>query len=184
MSPCRLLDTRVSGQGPALASGASRLVTVTGGTCGIPATAQAIAANVTSIAPTGGGNLKLYPGGGAVPPTSALNFAAGQTRANNGVFPLAGNGTGTLAILATVTGNGAVDVVLDVTGYFGSSCGDGVRNGIEQCDDGNTVNLDGCDSACRFEQVLRINSLTMQFGTSLACTANAFGGAISGAAQP
>jgi hypothetical protein len=118
VTPCRLLDTRQSGQGPALASGVSRQVTATGGLCGIPASARAIAANITSVASTGGGNLKLYPGDGTVPPTSALNFAAGQTRANNGVFPLAGNGTGSLALLATVTGGGTVHVVLDVTGYF------------------------------------------------------------------
>ena len=118
VSPCRLLDTRVPAQGPALASGASRLVTVTGGPCAIPPTARAIAANITSVASTGVGNLRLYPGDGTVPPTSALNFGAGQTRANNGVFPLAGNGNGTLAILATVGGSGTVHVVLDVTGFF------------------------------------------------------------------
>ena len=116
--PCRLVDTRLPAQGPALASGAARSVTVTGGSCGIPAIARAVTLNVTSVAPTGGGNLKLYPGDGTVPPTSALNFTAGQTRANNGAFSLAGNGNGTLAILATVTGSGTVHVVLDVTGYF------------------------------------------------------------------
>src|SRR5260221_13184309 len=57
VSPCRLLDTRVPAQGPALASGASRLVTITGGTCGIPSTAQPITANITSAGPTAGGNL-------------------------------------------------------------------------------------------------------------------------------
>lgn len=118
VGPCRVLDTRSVGQGPALASGAPRIVTVTGGSCGIPATARAIAGNVTSIGPTGGGNLSLYAGDGAVPPTSALNFSSGQTRGNNGVFPLAGNGNGTLAIRATVTGSGTVNVVLDVAGYF------------------------------------------------------------------
>lgn len=106
------------GQGPALASGVPRIVTVTGGTCGIPATARAIAGNVTSIGPTGAGNLSLYAGDGAPPPTSALNFSSGQTRGNNGVFPLAGSGNGTLAIRATVTGGGTVNVVLDVAGYF------------------------------------------------------------------
>lgn len=118
VSPCRILDTRTVGQGPALASGVPRIVTVTGGTCGIPATASAIAAIVTSVGPTGAGNLSLYAGDGAVPPTSALNFSSGQTRGNNGVFPLAGNGNGTLAIRATVTGSGTVNVVLDVAGYF------------------------------------------------------------------
>jgi cysteine-rich repeat protein len=134
------------------------------------------------VGSTGGGNLRLYPGDGTSPLTSALNFAAGQTLANNGVFALAGNGTGTLAILATVTGSGTVHVVLDVTGYFASLCGDGVRSNAEQCDDGNTVNLDGCDSSCRFEQVLRINALTIQFGTGPTCNTNAFGGAFTGGA--
>jgi len=115
VSPCRLLDTRLPAQGPALSSGFPRGVTVTA-SCGIPAIARAIAANVTSVGPTDAGFLKLYPGDGTVPPTSALNFAAGQTRANNGVFPLAGNGT--LAILASVNGGGTVHAVLDVTGYF------------------------------------------------------------------
>jgi hypothetical protein len=118
VSPCRLLDTRLPGQGPALISGVPRLVTVTGGSCGLPATAGAIAVNITAVGSTGGGNIRLYPGDGTEPLTSSLNFAAGQTLANNGVFALAGNGIGTLAILGTVTGNGTVHVVLDVTGYF------------------------------------------------------------------
>ncbi len=117
VTPCRVLDTRLVGQGPALASGAPRIVTVTG-SCGIPATARAIAGIVTSVGPTGAGNLRLYAGDGAVPPTSALNFSSARTRGNNGVFPLAGNGSGSLAILATVTGSGTVNVVLDVAGYF------------------------------------------------------------------
>jgi hypothetical protein len=118
LGPCRVLDTRLLGQGPALASGVPRVVTVTSGTCGIPASARAISANITSVAPTGLGNLRLYPGDGAVPSTSSLNFGAGQTRSNNGVFALPGNGDGTLAILATVAASGTVHVVLDVTGYF------------------------------------------------------------------
>ena len=122
VSPCRVLDTRAGGQGPALASGTPRIVTVTGGSCGIPSTARAIAGSVTSIGPTGAGNLGLYAGDGAPPPTSALNFGSGQTRGNNGVFPLAGNGNGTLAIRATVTGSGTVNVVLDVAGYFVAAC--------------------------------------------------------------
>ena len=107
LTPCRLLDTRLAGQGPVLASGASRIVTVAG-TCGVPATARAIAANVTAVASTGAGNLKLYRGDGTPPTASALNFGAGRTRANNGVFAMAGNGTGTLAILPTVAGAGTI----------------------------------------------------------------------------
>jgi cysteine-rich repeat protein len=30
-------------------------------------------------------------------------------------------------------------------------CGDRTRDGTEECDDGNTVNGDGCDEICRVE---------------------------------
>ena len=61
----------------------------------------------------------------------------------------------------------------------GPGCGDGVRQGTEQCDDGNLKNLDGCDASCKFEQVHRFNYLTLEYGTDGYCTTNAFGGAIS-----
>jgi cysteine-rich repeat protein len=62
-------------------------------------------------------------------------------------------------------------------------CGNAVREGTEQCDDGNTTNLDGCDSVCKFEQCHRVNGLTMQYGIDTVtnyCTKNALGGAIVG----
>ena len=62
-------------------------------------------------------------------------------------------------------------------------CGNAVREPPEQCDDGNTLNLDGCSATCTFEQVQRVNQLKMQFATSAACTANALGGAFAGTAQ-
>jgi len=159
VTPCRLLDTRLPGQGPALTSGVSRVVTATGASCGIPAIAGAIAVNITAVGSTDAGNLRLYPGDGAVPTTSALNFAAGQTRANNGVFALAGNGTGTLAILATVIGAGTVHVVLDVTGYFAlnATCTDGDHDGFFaqagcgtalDCNDANPAVHPGAPEVC------------------------------------
>ncbi len=54
-------------------------------------------------------------------------------------------------------------------------CGNGVRELAEQCDDGNTNNLDGCSAQCKFEQNQRINQLKMQFGTATSCSRNAFG---------
>jgi cysteine-rich repeat protein len=65
-------------------------------------------------------------------------------------------------------------------------CGDGIRSGAEQCDDGNTTNLDGCDSTCHFEQDVRANSVTMMLApnaTDSFCTANAIGGAIGTTSQ-
>jgi cysteine-rich repeat protein len=62
-------------------------------------------------------------------------------------------------------------------------CGDGVRADNEQCDDGNTTNLDGCSASCRFEQCHRIIDLDLQFGTSTYCPKNALGRAAGSLAQ-
>jgi len=59
-------------------------------------------------------------------------------------------------------------------------CGDAVRAGAEQCDDGNTTNTDGCSKVCKFEQDHRVNTLSMPFNTDTFCTANRLGGAITG----
>jgi cysteine-rich repeat protein len=64
-----------------------------------------------------------------------------------------------------------------------STCGDGVRDDGEQCDDGNTRSLDGCSATCKFEQVHRINNLDMQFVTGAFCPRNALGTAIKPAAH-
>jgi cysteine-rich repeat protein len=66
-----------------------------------------------------------------------------------------------------------------------SVCGDAIRDDAkgEQCDDGNTKNLDACDAACQFEEDQRVIGMLMQFGTDAYCTKNAMGGAISGVAQ-
>jgi Tol biopolymer transport system component len=117
VEPCRLLDTRNPGDGPALASGTVRLMIVHGA-CGIPATARALAVNVTVIGATGSGNLKLYPSGLLAPGTSTINFAAGQTRANNALVSLTPGVERGLAAFASVGGGGTVHVLLDVTGYF------------------------------------------------------------------
>jgi cysteine-rich repeat protein len=54
-------------------------------------------------------------------------------------------------------------------------CGDGVVAGKEQCDDGNTTNLDGCDSYCNFEQLHRLTQLKYSPTTDAFCTNNALG---------
>jgi len=73
--------------------------------------------NLTAVEAAAAGHLTLFPGDGAGPPVaSSLNFSAGQTRGNNAIVPLAGDGTGTISVR-----NGsaaAVHFVLDVNGYF------------------------------------------------------------------
>jgi hypothetical protein len=117
LPPCRLVDTRAAAGpqgGPALQSGAPRLFQAAG-VCGVPATAKAVAVNLTVTQPAGSGYLILAPAGAPVPLASSVNFLAGQTRANNAVLPL-GNGTG--ALLVKTVGGGTAQLVLDVSGYF------------------------------------------------------------------
>lgn len=62
-------------------------------------------------------------------------------------------------------------------------CGNGTREMGEQCDDGNVVNMDGCASDCKFEQIQRVNWLAMQFATDAYCANNRLGSAIASAGQ-
>jgi hypothetical protein len=88
------------------------------GVCGIPATARAVAVNVTVLQGQGDGRLTLHPGNLSTPNTSTINFTAGQTLANNAILALASNGEGTLGITPFVIGGGTVHVLVDVSGYF------------------------------------------------------------------
>jgi hypothetical protein len=119
LPPCRLIDTRNPAgayAGPPLAAAATRTFDLAG-RCGIPATAMAVAANITVLAASAAGDLRAFPGKTPPPNASVLNFSAGQTRANNAVLPLSADGNATLALHADLTG-GAVQVVVDVSGYF------------------------------------------------------------------
>ncbi|HEX8794881.1 MAG TPA: hypothetical protein VF765_28235 [Polyangiaceae bacterium] len=49
-------------------------------------------------------------------------------------------------------------------------CGDGILETGEQCDDGNLVNLDGCNSTCNFEQVTRATRIVLQWAHDTFCT--------------
>ena len=117
LTPCRLLDTRgPSGPlgGPALAANADRTFPIAG-QCGIPATAKALALTVTVTQPTAQGDLRVHPGGGTLPNTSTMNYAAGQTRASNSIVVL---GPSTDFVVRCVQAAGTTHFVADVTGYF------------------------------------------------------------------
>jgi hypothetical protein len=110
VEPCRLADTR-DVDGPALAAGETRTFPAAG-RCAIPADAVALAVNVTAVQPTAAGNLKLFASGAAAPLASAVNFTAGQARANGGIVALGVKGG------LDVQASGATHVVIDVSGYF------------------------------------------------------------------
>jgi len=113
VSPCRLVDTRAT-DGPALAAQETRTLTI-GGSCGVPPTAVSAAVNVTVTEATQPGHLRIFPAAGQQPPASAINFSAGQTRANSAVVLLGADGR--LSVLDG-QGTGLVHLVLDVSGYF------------------------------------------------------------------
>lgn len=115
IDPCRIYDSR---QGTAIASGAARSIQGVGGACGVPNGARALAANVTVIAPTGVGYATFYPGNYPQPVSSTVTFAAGETRSNSTVLPLATDGGGNLTALLSIAGNGSAHVTVDVSGYF------------------------------------------------------------------
>jgi hypothetical protein len=123
VTPCRLLDTRLPSNqlppgpygGPALPPTGERVL-VAAGRCGIPATAKAVSLNVTVAVASSQGHLRFFPGDATPPVASVVNFAAGQTRANNAIVKLASSGSATFAFRNYASGN--IDVVIDVNGYF------------------------------------------------------------------
>jgi hypothetical protein len=106
-TPQRLIDTR----GSAKVSGT--LVVPLTGRFGI-GTAAAAQLNVTATETTGSGYLTVYPCG-AIPPTSTLDFVAGQFISNAATVGL--DGTGAVCVFSSVPAH----VIVDVSGWFGAT---------------------------------------------------------------
>lgn len=124
LSPCRVFDTRqVSTQtnGQPLPNPGPHLFRVQGH-CGVPIGAAAVAANVTVVTPTQGGDLRLAPAGIPAPTVSTLNYRAGEPAlANGAIVPLAdvqGPNEDDLSVRIGMLQPGTVHVIFDVTGYF------------------------------------------------------------------
>ncbi|MBV8520376.1 MAG: hypothetical protein JO197_23495 [Acidobacteria bacterium] len=115
VTPCRLIDTRGPAGphgGPAIANLGTRDVAVAG-SCGIPADAKAVVANITAVAPATTGFLAFYPTGSTWPGNSTMNYRTGKTRANNATLVLSAAGS------VTVLNNGSTqNFIVDVTGYY------------------------------------------------------------------
>ncbi|MGN8245668.1 peptidoglycan recognition protein family protein [Cellulomonas soli] len=109
----RVLDTRT--EGGRMTSAERRTVQVAGRD-GIPADATAVLVNVSSVLPSGGGNVSAFPSGGAVPTTASVNHLPGGNVSNRSVVPLSASGRLDLALQGA-----SADVVLDVVGWYGPS---------------------------------------------------------------
>lgn len=117
LAPCRIADTRDPAGpygGPALAANADRTFVISG-QCGVPPGAKAAAFNLAVTLSTAGGDIRVFPAGAGLPLVSALNWNAGQTRANNAIIQLGASGDVTVH---PDQPSGTVHLIIDVTGYF------------------------------------------------------------------
>jgi hypothetical protein len=112
IEPLRVLDTR-NGFGR-LPNGVPARFYVTG--FGIPATAQAVTANITVTGQTSAGYLWVGPINMANPTSSTINVPKGDTRANNATIRIGQYGQ----LSATWKGaaGSSTHLIVDVTGYF------------------------------------------------------------------
>jgi uncharacterized protein (DUF1501 family) len=112
LAPARILDSRV-GLGAAKALvGPTGIDVAVWGRGGVPSGARAAMLNVTVTGSTATGFLTVWPSGLAVPNSSNINYAAGQTIANAVMAKLGTNGR------MRVNASKPVHVIGDVVGYF------------------------------------------------------------------
>ena len=106
------VDGLYAGTG-AIAAGVTTTMTVVG-RGNVPLTGvSAVALNVTVTEPTSSSFLTVWPTGATRPLASNLNFVAGQTVANSVLTKVGADGT-----ISIFNNGGAVQVVIDVVGWF------------------------------------------------------------------
>jgi hypothetical protein len=111
MTPFRLADSRTKFRITALLANTPKKIKVAG-VAGIPLDATALSANFTVVGAPGAGHLTVYNCTATRPTASTLNYYAGETVPNAGLFPLSSGGE--LCLFSPQT----VHLVIDVTGYF------------------------------------------------------------------
>ncbi|HMX24313.1 MAG TPA: putative Ig domain-containing protein, partial [Blastocatellia bacterium] len=129
--PIRLLETRSGftgcfAPGTRLQAGSvnAQLGQTTCGGVTIPAGAQALVGNATTVNPQNGGYLTLYPANAAQPLTASSNFLTGQII--NAPFTVGLSPSGQFNIFTTTT----TDLVVDVLGYYSAQLNDANGAGL------------------------------------------------------
>ena len=118
VTPCRVADTRTTQPftgpfgPPSLAAYTDRNFPIQSSACGIPATAQAYALNMTVVPQGPLDFLSTWPAGQPYPSVSTLNSPNGDVIANAAIVP-----AGTGGAITVVTGN-PTDLIIDIVGYF------------------------------------------------------------------
>jgi uncharacterized repeat protein (TIGR01451 family) len=115
VSPCRILDTRVTG-GPFVDAETRTypLVDEIVG-CGVSGTASAVSLNITVADTSGSGHFNLYASGVTPLGSIVIPFNAGNNRANNAIVAL--SVLGQLVAEAELDG-GSAELIIDVNGFF------------------------------------------------------------------
>jgi hypothetical protein len=118
LTPTRILDTRngtgIGGHRAVLSAGGAAAFTVAG-TAGVPVDAAGVMLNVTATEESADGYLTVFPCGGAVPPSSSVNYRAGHDVANQAASGIGAGGQVCVSSFATS------HVVVDVLGWYGPS---------------------------------------------------------------
>jgi hypothetical protein len=117
--PTRLLDTRFGIGAPiAQIPAHSTFHLPIAGNDGIPANVTAVVLNITVTNPHGSGFITAYDDGDSegVPTASNVNYVSGQTVPNLTIVPVGEDGD--VALYNGGDSAGAVDLIVDVTGYF------------------------------------------------------------------
>jgi hypothetical protein len=118
LAPRRVMDTR---SGLAVYKSPVRAgQTITLTIPGLPASATAVALNVTATNPTASSFLTVFPYGGTRPTASNLNFSKGQTVPNMVTVAVGSGGR-----LSFYNFAGSVDVLADLAGYYTPEGGSG-----------------------------------------------------------
>jgi hypothetical protein len=116
LAPCRVIDTRSFGGTPAPIHAGFVMVNNVIGSCGIPADAKALSANITMVAATAPGVLHPYPTTLLSTPITGIPIAVGKTRAVALILQLATDGSGEVAFWNESPAD--LNLILDVNGYF------------------------------------------------------------------
>ena len=140
LDPARICDTRDGPDQPACAGATTlgpggTLAVTAAGHGGVPASGVvAVVVNVTATDTTAASFLTVFPGGQSEPTASNLNWVPGQTVPNLVTVALSASGVFDVGNFA-----GAVDVVIDVEGYYapapaGTGRYDGLSDPARICD--------------------------------------------------
>ena len=114
LTPCRLVDTRITGN--PIQGGTAQNFAVQGA-CNVPPSAAAYSLNVTVVPHGRLGYLTIWPAGQDRPHVSTLNSFDGRIKANAAIVGAGSSGGGAVSVYATET----TDLVLDIDGYFAPS---------------------------------------------------------------